>query len=178
MKSLSAQPPVRNPVNMRVIAQEAGVSPTTVSLALRDDPSISSITKERIQTIRKRLGYHPVPRTRRSKARTPFLSKVTYRLVGLTLEVDTYTPFLKGVLAACRQRGLKVEMECIDGQGSYPIPTPDSHASQEGYILTGRLTDQHIDEIASLGHPFVVVGNYHTQRPCHIVGIDLQGLCD
>jgi len=46
-------------VNIKYIAKVAGVSPSTVSRALRDDPNASKKTKERILKIAKKLNYYP-----------------------------------------------------------------------------------------------------------------------
>ncbi len=46
---------------MADVAQEAGVSPSTVSRALRNDPRISAETRERVGVIVERLGYLPNP---------------------------------------------------------------------------------------------------------------------
>lgn len=47
------------PVSTRQIAKLAGVSPATVSLALRSSPKISKKTTQTVQRIAKRLGYRP-----------------------------------------------------------------------------------------------------------------------
>lgn len=44
---------------MKTIAQEAGTTAATVSMALRNHPRIGSATKARIHKIAKRLGYTP-----------------------------------------------------------------------------------------------------------------------
>jgi len=46
-------------MSTRRIAAEAGLSPSTVSLALRNSPKIPAATKQRIRKIAKRLGYRP-----------------------------------------------------------------------------------------------------------------------
>jgi LacI family transcriptional regulator len=46
---------------IRAIAKAANVSPMTVSLALREHPSISPMTRERIRTLAKEMGYRPNP---------------------------------------------------------------------------------------------------------------------
>ncbi len=46
---------------VRQIAELAGVSPTAVSLALRNHPSISEATREKIRGIAERIGYRPDP---------------------------------------------------------------------------------------------------------------------
>lgn len=49
------------PPTLRELAVKAGVSRTTVSLALRNKPSISPGTRERIQRLARSLGYAPDP---------------------------------------------------------------------------------------------------------------------
>lgn len=46
-------------ISLRDIAEAAGVSRTTVSLALRGHPRISEATRERIQQLAREMGYRP-----------------------------------------------------------------------------------------------------------------------
>lgn len=46
-------------MSTRRIAELAGVSPTTVSLALRNSPKIPAATRQRIARVAQRLGYRP-----------------------------------------------------------------------------------------------------------------------
>jgi len=48
-------------VRLEDIAQVAGLTKMTVSLALRDEPRIPEATRQRIKQIAKRLGYRPDP---------------------------------------------------------------------------------------------------------------------
>lgn len=48
-------------VRLEDIAKEAGVAPSTVSMALRDHPAIARKTKDRIQALAKDMGYRPDP---------------------------------------------------------------------------------------------------------------------
>jgi len=67
---------VKNVVTLRDIAEEAGVSHVTVSLALRNQRKISAATTRRIQAIAQRLGYVPDPALGRLNAyRRSTLSK-------------------------------------------------------------------------------------------------------
>jgi LacI family transcriptional regulator len=50
-----------NSVNIRQIAEEAGVSHITVSRALRDYPSVAKATKARVLAVAQRLGYKNNP---------------------------------------------------------------------------------------------------------------------
>jgi len=46
---------------MRVIAEKAGVSSATVSMAMRNDLRISPSTRRKVHRIARKLGYHPDP---------------------------------------------------------------------------------------------------------------------
>src|ERR1044071_9901410 len=51
----------RTQITLQEIAEEGHVSRATVSLALRNHPSIPSETRGRIQAVANRLGYRPNP---------------------------------------------------------------------------------------------------------------------
>lgn len=48
-------------VTMRQIAEAAGVTPATVSMALSNHPRISATTRDRIQQLARKMGYAPNP---------------------------------------------------------------------------------------------------------------------
>src|SRR4051794_37238614 len=47
--------------NMQRVAEAAGVSKSSVSLALRDDPRLAPETRRRVQEIASRMGYRKNP---------------------------------------------------------------------------------------------------------------------
>lgn len=49
-------------ITVKQIAEAAGCSPATVSLALRGDPRIAESTRATVQAVAQRLGYKPDPR--------------------------------------------------------------------------------------------------------------------
>lgn len=50
------------PVNIRELARLVGVSKSTVSLALRDDPSIPQATQDKVKEAAKKHGYRRNPK--------------------------------------------------------------------------------------------------------------------
>ena len=50
---------VSTPITQRDVAQACGVHPSTICLALKNSPSIPLATRQRIQAVADRLGYHP-----------------------------------------------------------------------------------------------------------------------
>lgn len=55
------KPEFEKRVTMRAIAEQAGVTHATVSMALRNHPLISAKTRQKIQRIARTLGYRPDP---------------------------------------------------------------------------------------------------------------------
>src|SRR4051812_49177178 len=55
------KPEFEKRVTMRAIAEQAGVTHATVSMALRNHPLISAKTRQKIQRIARNLGYRPDP---------------------------------------------------------------------------------------------------------------------
>lgn len=49
------------PVTMKMVARAAGLHPSSVSLALRNHPSIPESTRRRIRALADRMGYRPNP---------------------------------------------------------------------------------------------------------------------
>ncbi|MDQ8201203.1 LacI family DNA-binding transcriptional regulator [Pelagicoccus enzymogenes] len=80
-------------VGQREVAKEAGVSLMTVSLAMRNSPSISVATREKVREAAERVGYRPDPEVARlmGKLRS---SRVASRSVVIAL-IDLQTADLQ-----------------------------------------------------------------------------------
>jgi len=90
---------------MRDVARHAGVSPMTVSRALRDDPRVSPEKKARVRTAVKALGY-----SRNEAARNLRLGR-SGGLVGLVvtnLANPFYSQLALGVEAVASEHGMRV----------------------------------------------------------------------
>ena len=99
----------RNPT-IRDIAHEAGVSPATASLALRNDPRLRKETCEKVKLVAEKLNYHPnaVVSQRLAQLRTNRTPKyqATIALVNASesatsmSEIPTFREWERG----CRER--------------------------------------------------------------------------
>jgi DNA-binding LacI/PurR family transcriptional regulator len=102
------------------VAEAAGVSSATVSLALRNHPRISPATRERIQRIAARLGYRPDPALsmlttyRHNRAPDRYLGTVAFVAIAARLPNLTSTEITDNALHAaetyCLRRGFKLEV--------------------------------------------------------------------
>lgn len=113
-------------VTVKAIAAAAGVSPATVSLALRKDPRIAAATAERVRSVAGKLGYKPDPHLshlmgylQRGKARGE--GSVIGVLTDFT-EAEIWkhaylSPILKGVEERCEQLGYRAAVFAL-GRGT------------------------------------------------------------
>ncbi len=115
----SPPPSMKNKtVTLADIARAAGVSRMTVSLALRNDPRSSSVTRERIQAIAHQLDYAPDARLASWMTRireTTSRDLVTVAWINASSEQNAWrrysylTPYLEGAGKRCARLGYKLE---------------------------------------------------------------------
>lgn len=94
-------------VNIRDVAEDAGVSRSTVSYVLSGTRKISPETIERVRTSIERLGYRPNPAARALTLRRTgilgLLANVGFDATGP--DVETFMQFVQEALYTARQRG-------------------------------------------------------------------------
>jgi LacI family transcriptional regulator len=97
-------------VTMAAIAEKAGVSKNTVSLALRNDPQIPTATRKRIERIASQLGYtkNPVVAQLMAELRKtqPADYQRTIALINANLDPKAFTshPTIPTYVAGCHRR--------------------------------------------------------------------------
>jgi DNA-binding LacI/PurR family transcriptional regulator len=116
-------------LTMRTLGEAAGVSQSTVSKALRNDPSIPRATCERIQRLADELGYRRNPlvsalmaqlHTKRPKHQTPVIVALGLELPGKGMILTPVgEDFLKGARSRGEQLGYEVEVLKVP-QGAKP----------------------------------------------------------
>ena len=93
-------------VNLRTIAEKAGVSRMAVSLALRGDPHVSKETQEHVRKIAREMGYQPNPKVSRAMAE---LAKSRH------VEADERLAFLTSDSKEDGWRQWQHHVECFEG---------------------------------------------------------------
>ena len=103
-----------SPPTIRMLAQAAGVSKATVSLALRDSPRIRPAVRERIQRLAAESGYRPnalvanlLAQLRASKTST-FQSTLGLLCVAKDQSVLQEVPTFRSWVAGCRARAAEL----------------------------------------------------------------------
>jgi DNA-binding LacI/PurR family transcriptional regulator len=108
-------------VTLRTLAESAGVSVQTVSLALRNHPSIGRETRERIQAIARKAGYAPDPHL--VKLMHHLRAKQEQKIAASVGALTTRPPkseekfcdlLLEGATAAARTAGFALQVIHVD----------------------------------------------------------------
>ena len=153
----------RSHPTQRQIAEEAGVSRTTVSLVLNDVPDvrISPETRQRVLEAAHRLNYYPDATARRLvSGKTHIIALVWHRGPDPTYR-DSFLPgLLQGITRAARHYNYHVlfrPIEPDDPEGSYVDLARGRHT--DGLILSGpRLDDPHLQQLHRDDFPLVLHG--------------------
>lgn len=167
---------------MREVAERAGVSPSTVSLVLRGNPSISDLTRQRVLRAQQELGYTVnrfaqrfVQRTR-GRSWTPSLDELLLCLLDVTFDNVAYSPFLHGVVSECQARHLHLLTRSVEtsGRPSTDLARELQESGADGIIVSGIVTDHAVAALQKVEVPFVVLGNYWLRTPVSRVEMNLK----
>jgi len=92
------------PVTLKTIAQQLGVTPTTVSKALRDKTDVSSTVKEQVKKLAEELDYRPNLMAR------SLAQKRTNTIGVIVPEIATtfFALAIRGIYKAARQKGYEI----------------------------------------------------------------------
>lgn len=161
-------------VRLQDIAERANLSISAVSLALRDHPSISEESKQRIQQIRRELGYRPAgaPQNGSQQTRPPL--HLGYCVIGESLQDEAYTPIAHGIIKACREWQAHLAIEQLPAP---PFPakrvTMPTGEEPDGYLLVGFLTDEIVEHFTAGNKPVIIIGSNSLSGSYSIVTPDV-----
>lgn len=158
------------PVTMEQIAALAGVSTITVSRALRDSPSVTPATRERVKTLAEAAGYRFNHHARNLRLRRSHMVAVM-----LEMQPDTDLPItdayplqlLGGITQELTSRGYSVLLSALQSPGQGVA------SSADGVILLGQgANGSAVKSVAAMGLPLVVWGAEHGRGDSVVVGGD------
>ncbi len=153
----------RSRPTQRQIAEEAGVSRTTVSLVLNDVPGVrvTPETRQRILEVARRLNYYPDAAARTLvSGRTQTIGFVLCQSPD-RIFADAFLPkVLRGVGDAVQESGFRVlihSVEDVTVADAYIGLVREKHA--DGIILSGpRSDDEQLPHLKAEGFPMVLLG--------------------
>jgi LacI family transcriptional regulator len=162
-------------MNLEQIAKLSGVSRSTVSRVINDDPNVSTTTREKVWQVVRRVNYEPNAAARILAAgRTQVLGLVIPMGVS-ALFTDPYFPILiQGVSSACNAHEYSVMLWLAE---------PEYERSQirkimysglvDGVIVASMLTnDALVHALAEGDLPFIMIGRHPSDARISYVDAD------
>jgi DNA-binding LacI/PurR family transcriptional regulator len=163
-------------VTIRDVAESAGVSTATVSLALADNTLIAEATRVRVQAIAAALGYWPSALGRglqggRSEAVGLVIPHTGGHVFGHLYFMDLLSGVSEVLDAANKVLVLSTTSSESDEEAAYLKILQTQHVG--GIILaSAALHDANIDRLKASGHPFVFIGRYPLDPSIPTVSLD------
>ncbi len=164
------------------IAKQAGVSRSTVSRVVNDDPNVSEGVRNKVQELILSTGYHP-----HAAARS--LASQHSKMIGLVLPrtvssffIDPYLPRLtQGVAQACNLHNLTLSLFILATREDEEriFPRVSSQGLLDGIIVqTAHKGDKLINRLINSGFPVIVAGRpFNTSGVSYIDVDNIQAAC-
>lgn len=159
-------------VTLKQIAERVGVSINTVSLALRDMPSVNSNTREQILRIAEELGYFE------QKGRFEATQNLCLISTGAHLKDSYfYMSFHQLILSLTYERGYN--MMVFDNEYFHSdterLRRHLNANSIDGILILGDMDEHAACHIVQCGLPVVAIGSrYHNLRICTFIEDNFQ----
>ncbi len=167
----------RSKPNIRMVAQRAQLSPTTVSLALRGDDSIPYETRERVLVAARELNYVHTPRPIRLEQ--PAIRRLVFVMPDFGDQPVTSNPFfgevLRGAEQACGEHNASLTFTVVpyDSAPSISLPSALYDGHLAGLLLVGPYPTALVERIAAeVKRPIVLIDNALAGQPYDSVMAD------
>ncbi|MCX7821429.1 MAG: LacI family transcriptional regulator [Brevinematales bacterium] len=168
----------KHKITRKDVAEKAGVSPSTVSRALNDHPSIPKSTAERIKKIAKDLNYIP------SHLARSFYQKKSYR-IGIvipyyvtkdkieTVHSEYFSQMLFGCIISASKENYTISVISDNGMNEKELARTVLSHTVDGLIFLGtKYKDQRFYYLLEENIPFILVYNYLPDKNSLFIDID------
>ncbi|CAG0937092.1 Ribose operon repressor [Thermoflexales bacterium] len=170
--------PLMHMMNLEQIAKLSGVSRSTVSRVINDDPHVSDGTRENVLRVVRLMNYVPNAAARGlARGRTQVIGLVIPTGIS-TLFADPYfSIFIQGVSSACNAHGHSVMLWLAEPEYERRQIRQIVHGgSIDGVIVASALTDDVLlNELSQSQRPYVVVGRRPNDWQTSYVDADNSG---
>lgn len=148
-------------MTLEEIARLAGVSRSTVSRVINEDPHVSAATRARVWQVVKVHDFHPNPAARALAGRRSQVIGLVIPQALNAVFVDPYFPMLiQGCAAACDDLGYYLMLSLAVRQPDDTFRSLIRARHVDGLIIASALTeDSLVERLLDESFPFVLIGH-------------------
>jgi LacI family transcriptional regulator len=165
-------------MNLEQIAKLSGVSRSTVSRVINNDPNVSVVTREKVMQVVKRVNYTPNAAARGLAAGRTHVLGLVIPMGVAALFTDPYFPILiQGVSSACNAREYSVMLWLAEPEYERRMIRQIMYSGlADGVIVSSMLLNDSLVQALSDGDlPFMLVGRHPTDTHASYVDADNIG---
>ncbi len=162
-------------MNLEEIAKLSGVSRSTVSRVINNDPNVSQVTREKVQQVVKRVNYTPNAAARGLAAGCTHVIGLVIPMGVAALFTDPYFPILiQGVSSACNARDYSVMLWLAEPEYERRQIRQIMYSGLvDGVIVTSMLLNDSLVQALLDGNlPFMLIGRHPTATRVNYVDAD------
>lgn len=158
------------------IARLAGVSRSTVSRVVNDDPNVKEDVRKRVQEVIQTTGYHPHAAARSLASQRSWMIGLVLPRTVSNFFTDPYFPRLtQGVAQACNQHNYTLSLFLVDTKEdeSRLFPRISRRGFLDGIVLqTGQMGDKLVNRLLKSDFPVVVAGRPYNAGGVSYIDVD------
>jgi LacI family transcriptional regulator, galactose operon repressor len=144
------------------IAKQAGVSRSTASRVVNNDPNVSKAVRSKVQHVIASTGYHPHPAARSLASHRSWMIGLVLPRTVSSFFTDPYFPRLtQGVAQACNQHNYTLGLFLLDTKNDEKriLPRISHKGLLDGILLqTAQMDDKLFNRLISSDFPVVIAG--------------------
>ncbi len=158
------------------IAKQAGVSRSTVSRVVNDDPNVKEQVRTRVQEVIHSTGYSPHAAARSLASKRSWMIGLVLPHTVSSFFADPYFPRLtQGVATACNQHNLTLALFLVatkeDEERMYPRIS--RVGTLDGVIVqTARRNDKLVEKLIKTDFPMVICGRPFSTSGVSYIDVD------
>jgi LacI family transcriptional regulator len=167
--------PASMPLTLEDIARLSGVSRSTVSRVINQDPRVNEQTRSKVLTIIQSINFQPNQAARGLAAGHTNVIGLVIPTAVSTIFSDPYFPLvIQGVASACNSMGYTVMLWLAEPEYERKTISQILYSGLiDGVVVSSMLIDDPLLDRLSDGHqPFVTIGRHPTNEKINYVDVD------